>query len=582
MVAKALFEEIVDATPRKKRLISQWTNLPFLSSTKGRPPALTDNAKDKLNNFLYRNDVSFTLPGRNNQVYIGKSEDGEKEFRTKKYLLWTFNELLSILKKEKDTDLSSLKFSTVYRYVKANKEFVMQCKIPQVACLCPTCENYVLCAEGINKTVEEEEKLPSTCHDLMDKIACQDITEDCCKRKCDKCPAIDLEFLCDYDSFSFYKWGKGEKYQEKVLCEMKGSEMMESLKSDMPQLLEHFFRKRTQSRKYKECIEDLRANEIAIHVDYSENYKNKQQGEIKAAFYGQGLFTLYTVCVYANEGGVVKCDNYALVTQENDHDSDVSFGLNKFIIQHLEKRYNFNSIKFWSDGCASQFRSQFAFYLLTKFDSRYDIQWHFFETNHGKGCVDGIGGTVKDAVYRHVLSKQVVIASPQIFAEYANKICQGISVLFVEDLDLSYHDECRANAQYVKGTLQVHFIQRTIRGGKCVLNFFETSESIVPLNSKECKLNREVCQTGDYMIVQYEGSHFPGIVEGRNQARVIVKCMQKSNAPGSTWHWPAKVDIHDYPMQDILECIEMPKVLAGGARMLNFYVPEVVNEWGEV
>ena len=95
-----------------------------------------------------------------------------------------------------------------------------------------------------------------------------------------------------------------------------------------------------------------------IHVDYSENYKNKQQGEIKAAFYGQGLFTLYTVCVYLNKDGVKKCNNYVLVTQENDHNSDVSFGLNKFIVQKLQRAHDFHTIKFWSDGFASQFRSQ--------------------------------------------------------------------------------------------------------------------------------------------------------------------------------------------------------------------------------
>ena len=186
-----------------------------------------------------------------------------------------------------------------------------------------------------------------------------------------------------------------------------------------------------------------------IHVDYSENYKNKQQGEMKAAFYGQGPFTLYTVCVYSNQDGVKKCNNYALVMQEKDHDSNVSFGLNKFI--------------FWSDGCLSQLVCQYAFYLMTKFESRYNSEWHFFESNQCKGCVDGIGGTVKHAVYGQVLSKQIVIASPQDFAEYANEICQGITVMFIKDPDLSFHDECRANAQYVKGTLQIHYIQRNIK-----------------------------------------------------------------------------------------------------------------------
>ena len=65
------------------------------------------------------------------------------------------------------------KIYSVYRYVRENKEFIMQCKIPLIACLCPVCENYILCVEGINKTVEKEEKLPNTC---------QNITEDCCNK----------------------------------------------------------------------------------------------------------------------------------------------------------------------------------------------------------------------------------------------------------------------------------------------------------------------------------------------------------------------------------------------------------------
>ena len=32
----------------------------------------------------------FTLPGRNHQVYVGKDVNGDRQYRTKKYLLWTY------------------------------------------------------------------------------------------------------------------------------------------------------------------------------------------------------------------------------------------------------------------------------------------------------------------------------------------------------------------------------------------------------------------------------------------------------------------------------------------------------------
>ena len=157
---------------------------------------------------------------------------------------------------------------------------------------------------------------------------------------------------------------------------------------------------------YKKHLDKLKDNEMLIHVDYSENYKNKQQDEIKSAFYGQGQFTIYTACIYVKHEGKNVCKCYALVTLENDHSCNVSFGLNDFLIKEAFKYKHCDVVKFWSDGCASQFRSRYAFYMMTKFNPDINIQWHYFEANHGNGAVDGIGGRVKHSVFRRVLSKQ--------------------------------------------------------------------------------------------------------------------------------------------------------------------------------
>ena len=99
--------------------------------------------------------------------------------------------------------------------------------------------------------------------------------------------------------------------------------------------------------------------------------------------------------------------------------------------------------------------------MMTKFDRDISLQWHFFQANHGKGPVDGVGGTVKHAVFRHVLSNKVVIKPPQQFAEYEDSILPNISVIFVDDdiLQLDYYGEWREEAVYVYGTLKVHFVE---------------------------------------------------------------------------------------------------------------------------
>ena len=114
-VVKALFEESIEASPRKLRLLSAWLNIYAPESKiKGRKVILDDNVKRKLDKFLSQNNISFTLTGRNNQVYVGKGDDGKRKYQTKKYLLWTFQELALLKKQEEDYNLSSISFTTLY------------------------------------------------------------------------------------------------------------------------------------------------------------------------------------------------------------------------------------------------------------------------------------------------------------------------------------------------------------------------------------------------------------------------------------------------------------------------------------
>ena len=118
----------------------------------------------------------------------------------------------------------------------------------------------------------------------------------------------------------------------------------------------------------------------------------------------------------------------------------------------MQADYDIKTVKFWSDGCASKFCSQFAFFMLSNFDHSINIEWNNFEANYGKGVVDGIGGTVKHAVYSHVLTNRVAIKYPRQFAKYANEILQKITVQYVENesMELGYQSECQEKAKKSK------------------------------------------------------------------------------------------------------------------------------------
>ena len=62
------------------------------------------------------------------------------------------------------------------------------------SCLCEICENAIFLANGINKKLFPECRLPETIHELVAKFSCND-TEDCMTGKCEVCSSTKL--TCD-------------------------------------------------------------------------------------------------------------------------------------------------------------------------------------------------------------------------------------------------------------------------------------------------------------------------------------------------------------------------------------------------
>ena len=72
-------------------------------------------------------------------------------------------------------------------------------------------------------------EIPTKCHDLALKIACDPITEKCVIKEYEDCPSLHLEALWDCSQVCFYAWKKGEKYYDKQLTENTGEELIELL-----------------------------------------------------------------------------------------------------------------------------------------------------------------------------------------------------------------------------------------------------------------------------------------------------------------------------------------------------------------
>ena len=77
--------------------------------------------------------------------------------------------------------------------------------------------------------------------------------------------------------------------------------------------------------------------------------------------------------------------------------------------------------------------NRYLFSNLYSWEQEHDIKikWHFFATSHGKGVVDGIGGTVKRSVWRRVRSGKAHITNPAEYAEVAKDRNPVIYIQFI-------------------------------------------------------------------------------------------------------------------------------------------------------
>ncbi|MEL7308464.1 MAG: hypothetical protein AAGK05_11730 [Pseudomonadota bacterium] len=76
------------------------------------------------------------------------------------------------------------------------------------------------------------------------------------------------------------------------------------------------------------------------------------------------------------------------------------------------------SFHVWSDGPSQQFKNRFmiTFFEVARehFDQSYAM-WSFFATSHGKGAIDGMGGSIKRAVANRIKTRKALVKSASDF-----------------------------------------------------------------------------------------------------------------------------------------------------------------------
>ena len=91
--------------------------------------------------FLNQPDISYTIPGRRDNIYLGKFSE-VKNFAQKRYLLWTIRDIMDTINGSKIMESSSamgtfeaqfgkkITYRQLHDLFKLNKKYIFNRKIP--------------------------------------------------------------------------------------------------------------------------------------------------------------------------------------------------------------------------------------------------------------------------------------------------------------------------------------------------------------------------------------------------------------------------------------------------------------------
>ncbi len=235
------------------------------------------------------------------------------------------------------------------------------------------------------------------------------------------------------------------------------------LRDEMENFRDHVKRVKLQFHNNRLLKEGIPEHEFILQMDFSENYSCRSVDEVQSAYWNQVSVTLHPVVAYFKDGNLqLKHKNFVIVSDEMSHGprTVITF-IDQMMKELKEMDPNVQRIHYWTDSPSSQYRNKDIFHLVATHRDRYGVPavWNYFESGHGKGPCDGLGGTTKRMADEAVRRGATTIQDAKGFYDWATS--SSSSMRDVTFRYISSHD-CQANVnetftlKAVQGTMKVH------------------------------------------------------------------------------------------------------------------------------
>lgn len=343
-------------------------------------------------------------------------------------------------------------------------------------CLCKTHENFNLKIRKMKSLTMIDENSST---DVIKSLCCNEVSEACLERTCDECISKEVKLNEEIDLTSpvIYEQWNTERVQVKVkgedkmctktvkkLIQSSKTELYRAFVSDTPKFMQHTANVRHQQDFITLTKQNLKNDELMIHMDFSENYACKYHNEIQSAHFG-GLkpqVTIHTSVLYVRKDDEIKSHSCATISENTRHDPSAIAAHLKPVIEFAKEHVSFlKNVHIVSDGPTTQYRNKSMFQLIGSCISDMfgaeTIHWHFTESGHGKSAADGVGGYLKRTADKEVgMGKD--IPNHTALIEILKKRCSlKVNIWQVETADIE-KIVLPANVKSFKGTMKIHEI----------------------------------------------------------------------------------------------------------------------------
>lgn len=170
------------------------------------------------------------------------------------------------------------------------------------------------------------------------------------------------------------------------------------------------------------------------------------------------------------------------------------------------------TVKIFSDNCAAQFKNRYTLALLSNLKEYADLdklQWEFFAASHGKGAVDGLGGTVKRVAWTGVKARKVILNSAEDFYKYVKTEVKGIHIAFVSKADIENDknllDSLWEHVVAIKGVQIQHHFEAVDNVSIAVARTSKSNPIVVKIK-EDTKARATLMDLGDDSDFDYEDS----------------------------------------------------------------------------